>query len=349
MAKIGEIELKAQIKNEEFSNAYLIYGEESYLKEFYVNKLKQKIVDKTFEDFNFHSYEGKDVSLDDILKDAEMLPMMSEYNFILVHDYPLDKSSNDCNALKDFLKDVPETTVLVFWYDSINVDTKKNSKWKSIETAFAKNGSAVNLEKRTEADLIKLLISKASKKNATILRDNARYLISIAGTDIKTLFNEIDKLSLYVNGDEITKQVIDKLAVKCLQAKVFDLSKAIVKGNYDLAYNVLDTLFAMREEPIGILSVISNCFIDMYRVKCAKIAGKTYQDVANYYNYKGREFALRNALRDSESLSVEQIRASLDVLMLADNNLKSSSVSQKLILEETLVKLLLISKGVKYD
>ena len=62
MAKIGEKELKQHIKNKEFSNAYFIYGEESYLKEFYVNKLKEIIVEPAFADFNFHQYNGKDTS-----------------------------------------------------------------------------------------------------------------------------------------------------------------------------------------------------------------------------------------------------------------------------------------------
>lgn len=349
MAKIGEKELKQQIKNKEFSNAYFIYGEESYLKEFYVNKMKEVIVEPAFADFNYHQYNGKDTSLDDILKDAEMLPMMSSYVFIQVSDYPFCDSKSDCDIINEFLTDLPETTILVFSYDNIAVDIKKNTKWKSVESAFAKYGSSVNLEKRTEGDLVKLLVSGCKKRGATLTPDNARYLISVSGSDIKTLLNETEKLSSFVNGGEITKDIINKLAVKCLQARVYDLSKAIVKGDYNKAYSVLDTLFAMKEESISVLSVISGCYVDMYRAKCAKIAGEPVEDVGNYYNYKGREFALRNAMRDCASLSVEQLRKSLDVLMQADNSLKSTGADKKLILEETLVKLLLISKEVSYD
>lgn len=349
MAKIGEKELKHQIKNKEFSNAYFIYGEESYLKEFYVNKLKEIIVEPAFADFNFHQYNGKDTSLDDILKDAEMLPMMSSYVFIHVSDYPFGDSKNDCEMIKEFLTDLPETTILVFSYDNIVVDVKKNAKWKAVESAFAKYGSSVDLEKRTEGDLVKLLVSGCKKRGALLTPDNARYLISVSGSDIKTLLNEIEKLSSYVNGGEITKEIINQLAVKCLQARVYDLSKAIVKGDYNKAYSVLDTLFAMKEDSISVLSVISGCYVDMYRAKCAKIAGEPVEDVGNYYNYKGREFSLRNAMRDCTALSVDQLRKSLDVLMLADNALKSTGADKRLILEETLVKLLLISKEVNYD
>ena len=50
-----------------------------------------------------------------------------------------------------------------------------------------------------------------------------------------------------------------------------------------------------------------------------------------------------------QNLSVEQLRKSLDVLMEADNILKSTGTDKKLVLEETMVKLLLISKEVSYD
>lgn len=43
-----------------------------------------------------------------------MLPMMSEYNFVMVKDYPIEKSANDIKLLEEYLKDAPDTTVFVF-------------------------------------------------------------------------------------------------------------------------------------------------------------------------------------------------------------------------------------------
>ena len=341
MGRIGEAELKEQIKSNSFSNVYFIWGEEGYLKEFYAKKLKDKIVDPAFEDFNFHQYEAKNSTMDDILQDAQMLPMMSDYTFILVHDYPLDKSNEDIEALKEFFKDIPQSCVLVFWFDSIEIDIKKSSKWKTIEGLFAKAGSSVNLEKRSESDIAKLLVNSAKKRSCTISPDNARYLISVSGNDIQTLFSELEKICAYCSGREITKQDIDKLAVKSLQARVYDLSKFILAGNGDKAFSVLNTLFAQKEEPIAILAVISSCYIDMYRVKCAKSANINENEIADYYSYKGRDFLIRNAARDCRSISFEALRNSLDVLQKADELMKSSTIDKNLLLEETVAKLLL--------
>lgn len=347
MAKLDEAGLKAQIKNADYSNAYLIYGEESYLKEFYISKLKKKIVDPVFESFNLHQYDGKDTDMDDILKDAQMLPMMSEYNFVLIRDYPIEKSKNDLKLLKEFLEDIPESTIFVFYYAAKEPDLK-SSVFKNLEKYFDNAGSVVRLDKRSENEVARLLVSGAKKRGSVLDINNAKYLISVSGNDMKNLLNELDKLSYFVNGGEITGEIIDNMATKCLQARVYDLSKAVVGGDFDSAYNVLDTLFSMKEDPIKLNSVIIGVYVDMYRVKCAKTAGNSYDDVAKYFNYRGREFALRNASRDCAALSENQLRKSLDVIMDTDLKLKSTSTDKKLLLEEMIVKLIMIARENHY-
>ncbi len=346
MARIEEIALKKQINEGDFSNAYFIYGDENYLKEHYIQKMKSRLVDKTFESFNYHDFDSNTAPVGEIIRTAEMLPVMSEYSFITVHDYPFDKSDSDCKEIIEFLSDLPDTVVLVFWYETIIPDIKKNKKWKSVEGAFSKFGESVALNRKSESEIAKLLCAGAKKRNKVLSTDNAKYLISVSGSSLRVLLNELEKLCSFSKENEITKKDIDSVAVKCLDARVYDLSKAIVKNDYDTAHSVLDTLFSMHEEPITVLSVISGCFVDMYRAKCAKINGLSDSDIIQSFNYRGREFAVRNAMRDCSRMSIEALRKSLDIVLQADISLKSTSTDPKLVLEETMVKLLLASKEV---
>ena len=223
MAKIGEAELKNQIKNNDFSNVYMIYGDEGYLKEFYVKRLKEKLVESAFADFNYHHYDGKKTPLSEILTDADMMPMMSSNTFLLVRDYPFDKSKEDVELLKEYLKDVNEAAVIVFWFDNLEIDIKKNSKLKALEAAVSKYGTAVELNRKTESELVRLVSSKVKKSGCTIDSANAQYLISVVGNDLKTILNETEKICNSLDGGEITRKTIDSLAVKCLQARVYDL------------------------------------------------------------------------------------------------------------------------------
>ena len=160
MAVIGEKELRTQLKSGALSHAYFIYGDEGYLKDHYIAQIKKKAVDPAFADFNIHIYEKDGTQLSDVLHDADTFPMMGGSNLVLVYDFPFDKKA-DVEDIKAYLKDVPDTTVLVFTYQSLPVDTKKEKRWNSIIKAFAKAGDAVELNTRTQSDLVKMLVSGA--------------------------------------------------------------------------------------------------------------------------------------------------------------------------------------------
>ncbi len=42
---------------------YIFYGEESYLREFYLSELRKKLVPAGFEEFNYHRLEGKSLTV----------------------------------------------------------------------------------------------------------------------------------------------------------------------------------------------------------------------------------------------------------------------------------------------
>ena len=61
MAAIGEKDIKALIRNGDIGGAFLFFGTESYLKEFYSSKLKDKAVSPDFADFNIISSTARRV------------------------------------------------------------------------------------------------------------------------------------------------------------------------------------------------------------------------------------------------------------------------------------------------
>ena len=83
----------------------------------------------------------------------------------------------------------------------------------------------------------------------------------------------------------------------------------------------------------------------MYRVKCAKASGEGEGSISGTFNYKGREWLIKNAVRDSKNLSLENLRDAIDVLAKTDELFKSTSIDKNLLLEETVVKLLMLRNG----
>lgn len=345
MALFNEEALKKQIKSGEFSRVYLLYGNEGYLKQFYANQICSKTVSKDFADFNLKKLDGKETSLNEIYDCTTSFPMMDNYTCTLVKDFPLNTFVGDRGKLdKEFeavVTDVPETSVLIFWMDTVEVD-EKNSKWNKIVKVIDGVGVCAKLDKRTRSALEKLLVSSAAKKDCNISRETAAYMISLVGEDMSTLQNELNKVCAYVGSGEITKKHIDDTVIVSVEAKIFSLSRMITKGEADAAFETLGNLFKLREEPVVILGVLSKAFVDMYRVKAAKEKGSSYTALSDAFPaaYKGKSFILDNAARDGSGYSVTQLKTALMLLSDTDRRLKSTGEDGKTLLEELILRLL---------
>ncbi len=345
MAQFNEETLKKQIKSGVFSNLYIIYGNEGYLKQYYANLICNKTVDKDFADFNLKKLDGKDTSLNEIYDCTSSFPMMSNYTCTLVQDFPLNTYIGDRGKVdsefETVISDIPESSVLVFWMDTIDID-EKNSKWAKVLKLFDERGVCAKIDKRTRSALEKLLISSASKKDCSLSRECASYIITLVGEDMATLQNELHKVCAYTGSGEITKNDIDKTVIVSVEAKIFQLSRMICRGEADNAYENLQNLFKLREEPVVILSVLSKSFVDMYRVKSAKEAGVPYSKLGDIFPanvYKNKIFTLDNAANDGSRYTITQLKKALDILSDADRRLKSTGEDGKIDLEEVILRL----------
>lgn len=347
MALFNEDSLKKQIKNGEFSRVYILYGNEGYLKQFYANQICSKTVSPDFADFNLKKLDGKETTLNEIYDCISSFPMMDNYTCTLVKDFPLNTFIGDRGKVdsefETVITDIPETSVLVFWMDTVEVD-EKNAKWAKVIKLIDNSGVAAKLDKRTRAALEKLLISSASKKDCSISKDNAAYMINLVGEDMSTLQNELNKVCAFVGSGEITKKHIDETVIVSIEAKVFALSRMIAKGEADNAFETLGNLFKLREEPVSILAVLSKAYVDMYRVKSAKEKGVSYISLAEFFPsaYKGKTFILDNAARDGSGYTVAQLKNALLLLSDTDRRLKSTGEDGKTLLEELILRLLRI-------
>jgi DNA polymerase III delta subunit len=212
----------------------------------------------------------------------------------------------------------------------------------SIGSSVEEIGASAKIDKRTRSALEKLLVTSAAKKDCTLSRDTAGYMITLVGEDMSTLQNELNKVCAFAGSGEITRKHIDEIVIVSVEAKIFNLSRMITKGEADQAFETLSNLFKLREEPVMILGVLSKAFVDMYRVKAAKEKGVSYTALADAFpsTYKGRNFILDNAARDGANYSVTQLKNALSILSDTDRRLKSTNEDGRIVLEELILRLL---------
>lgn len=345
MPEITEAELKKQIEKSEFAGLYFLYGEEKYLVSHYTGKLAEKAGGRQYPDFNLQRFDGGESGADRIAEAANALPFCAERKCVVVSDPDAAAmKAGEAEKWKELVSSLPETTVLVVSLPNLETDEKKNQNWRKFIDLMKRHGSAVRFDRRTGAQLQKLLCSGAAKRGCTLSRANADRLVSSCGADLRTLLGELEKLCAFAGKAEITAQIIDRLVVKNLEARVFDLSKAVLSGNGDKAYTLLDLLLGQGEEPVAILSVLSSAYLDLYRVRVSVQSGFSATEPAKYFDYARKEFRLRNAERDAGQYPAGMYRESLKALLEADTALKSARGDRRTVLEKLIAKLLILAE-----
>lgn len=344
MPQITETQLKEQVGKAQFANIYFFFGEEKTLVKNAVRRILKKLDLSQFPEFNLNELPHT-ATVDQIADAALALPFMAERKCVTVSDFNVEAlDSSEAKKLEELLESVPESTVLIFYLPTLDCDTKKNAKWRDFFKNLESVGYWVEFQKRSDSDLEKYLCREAEKMGCELSRYLAGKIVRNAGNDLNTLQNELSKLCAFAGGGTITDEQVETIVTKNLETTVFLLSNALVRGNYAKAYSLLDLLIRQGEKPISILSILSNAYIDMYRVRAAVQSGLNTTAPMEYGDYRGREFRLRNAANDMRDLSLEMLRESLDLLLECDLTLKLSAQSMDRITLETLfAKLLYVS------
>ena len=224
----GLAALKADLKAQQFRRLYLFYGEERYLLEHYLALLQKKLLDGPAQDFNYHRFPQGSAELQTLTDAVESVPMMAEHTLVQVDDLDLSKLSESFrDGLIALLSDIPDYCTVVFVFDT--VPYKVDGRQKKFKAAL-EQGLAVEFARQSQRDLTAWIRKHALAAGKDISDKACEYLTFRTGGAMTTLASELDKLTAYAAGHEITVQDIDAVVIPVLDAQVFDMTDAIAAG-----------------------------------------------------------------------------------------------------------------------
>ena len=261
--------LKKDIADNHIGRLYVFHGEEAYLRDYYLGRMKAKLLPEGLEDFNYHLLQGKDFDLKGLAMLIDCLPVMSERTLVVVMDQDLYKG--DREGLTALLGDLPEYLCLVFVYDLLEYKADARTK---LAAAIKAAGSVVQFERQEQGDLVDWIRRRFKADGPDIDSEEARYLIFQCGDLMTGLISEIGKISAYAKNHRVTRADIDAVATPQLDAVVFQMTDAIAAGNFEKAASVLGDLFHMQEVPIKLLAVLGRQLRQIYSARLALEAGK---------------------------------------------------------------------------
>ena len=335
MLKIEELEKQL---NQEAKGIYLLYGEETYLLEQQLKKIKKNF-GELIKGINYIAIDENNI--DQLIADIETPAFGYPNKLIIARNTGVFKregkgrsggaSKELKDKINDYLKDnvdiINDTVVLVF----VEEEAEKNSIYNTIE----KNGQVCNFEEQKPFQITKRLKAICNSYKVNVDENVLQYLIECCGTNMQDLINETRKLIEYAgeNG-KIEKQDIDKLCIKKIESVIFDLTDNLGQKKVKEAIDVLYNLIAAKEPIQKILITLYNHFKKLYFVKLAVANNK---DVATSINLKANQLFLVNKYKaQAKGFKTSELRKIIQELQDLDYKYKIGLIDLNVGLEAIL-------------
>ena len=324
-------ELSTQIKTGNFSSCYLFYGSEAFLSDRWRKSLISAALPEDARDMNMEIFAGKIESVR-IMDAAETMPFMADRRLVVVEDSGLFQSGrkDDSESMTNFVANIPENTIIIFAEKDVD---KRGRLYKAVQ----KHGTVVEAKTPKEADLADWAVKLCASLGAKLPKSTAMYLIRTAPSDMSLLYNEIAKLAAYKQGgDAISNADVDAICTKSLEAKIFDLMKAIGDKDAKRAAALYANLIAAKESPLMVLTMLARQF--RFYLQCTHLAAKMSQkDIAAQLAL--HPFAVREFVESGRSFSREAMLKALENCLETDFSIKNGHIGDVLGVEVLIIKI----------
>lgn len=307
------------------SSIYLFYGEERFLLDSMLKKIKKKF-GEMLQGINYIIIDESLV--DDLIYNIESPAFGYDKKLIIVKNSGLFKKDGRkklgtpiqekiASYINENMDVINEAVNLVF----IEEEVDKNSVYEAIQ----KNGIICEFEELNQVQLIKRLKGIVASYKVNVSDETLKFLIEGSGLNMQFLINELRKLIEFAGpGGTIQKEDVDKLSIKQIDAIIFDLTDDLGSKKISSAIEVLDGLIYQKEPLQKILVTLYNHFKKLY---LCSIAMKTGKDIATSIGLKPNQtFFVSKYKKQASSFKTEEFKRILDELTELDYNSKNGKI-----------------------
>lgn len=275
--------------------------------------------------FNFVKYDLRVTPLNEILDDAQNLPLgVTKKVLVLDHATVLEKGS--ARTINKVVTDeqiaafneLSEDVHLFLIVRSIELD-KKHPLFAYIETHGTMNIAA----DITEKDWHTFIRAYFKKEGATVTQD-AVELIAARISDATNFLSEADKLLLYTN--EITTETVNLLVSPKLEEDSFALVNNLVSGNKEKALQSYRDYLVLNREAHFFINQVARQFRLYVQVFILNENGLTNEQISEVL--KVHPYRIKLAMDNIRFTDLTKIFGDLEHLALLDYKIKSGQIDR---------------------
>jgi DNA polymerase-3 subunit delta len=335
----------AEAKQGKNRPVYLLTGEEPYEIERVLSTLREVVLSGELAAFNEEKLVAGEVAVDRVLSAARMAPMLAKQRLVVVRnlerwearagegqDEGADSSATSpLDRLAEYAASPAPTTCLVL------IGAKIDGRRK-LMTAGRKGGFLVACEPFARGALPGFVTREASARGHAISSEVADLLAEIAGPELASVADAMERLSLYVGpGQPITEDAIAACLVRLRQSTVWELVNAVGRRELGPALAALDDVYDPRDRGLRLVGLLAWSLRQLIKFEAATRAGASPEEAARRAGappFKARELA-----GQVRRLGAPELERWLLLLADADLELKGSKRPARATLESTIMRM----------
>lgn len=244
--------LDKDIKEKKLNNIYFFCGDESYDIEKYISKIKNCFKNLTL---GVNLFEIDKNNIADLEAVCEGVSFLGEEKLVIIKDTGIKFNIDILNNISN------DKLVIVIAESSVD---KRTTDFKKL----SKISVVVEFNKQTKKDSISFIIKTLNAYKIQVKNEVAEYMVSVCTEDKHTLINEFRKIVGYLKqGEQLTKEIIDKICARTIEAKIFEITDLLLKDDKKSAIKVYDDLIASKIY-IGVIeSILFKHIKNIYQIK----------------------------------------------------------------------------------
>ncbi len=310
--------------------AYIFLGEEDFLKEEAVEKLKSSSLNSETRDLNYSMFYARerDVDINQMLDLLNTLPFLSKKRLIVLKDAD-SLPAADKKSILSYLRNPRESSVFVI-----------ESASSFIKGEFLLEASRlarlVYFRRLPDTSVDTWLDKKANMYGKRILPDAIKFIKESLPNDLRMLSLSMDNVILFVGRESIiTKEDIEKVVGKNPAHTSSDLIDSIAEKNIRRSLGIVFSLKRDKKKETELLGLLGWNARMLLRVK-ELLTIKNNIEIRQGLALNPRSFD--RIVRQADRLERSQILALLDELLKADIDIKTGMPMEAAI-ERLIVKM----------
>jgi DNA polymerase-3 subunit delta len=317
-------ELEKELARNVRHAVYLLLGPEEFLRQRALTLLRTKLLDECSLALNYSEFSASERPISEMLETANTFPMLSRVRIVLLSGLEaMDAPAQE--LLLDYVRQPSIRTALILNASELD---KRTTFYKAIRD----HSCVVELAKLKGYALSRWAEDWIRGRGYRISPAALKKLIDLAGSDLQTLANEIEKILIFCGDNKnIPDAAVEELVRGSRQHGIFELTEAVGRRDKARALHLLANLLNLGEQPLMILVMLARHFRQILIAKDLELQGKPPHEIgaaAQIPPFILDEFLAQARAMDQASAEGMYLR-----LAEADLRFKSSPTNQRTYLE----------------